>query len=215
MRKSFHEAIEDIKNDMLKMGSMVEEAIYKSIQALREREPQLATIVIDEDDKIDDYEIMLEEKCTKLIALQQPVARDLRTIIVIAKLATDLERMGDHASNIARMVLEIGSEPLIKPLVDIPRMTEIVTRRLRESLDAFINLDIELAKKIAREDEKVDVLDQQIFRELISFMLEDPRTIKQASSLLFISRFLERIGDHSTNICERVIYMVSGKREGY
>ncbi len=215
MRKSFHEAIEDIKNDMLKMGSMVEDAIHKSIQALKERRPELATAVIEEDDEIDEYEILLEEKCTKLIALQQPVARDLRTIIVIAKLATDLERMGDHASNIARMVLEIGDDPLIKPLIDIPRMTEIVTRRLRESLDAFINLDMELAKKVAREDEEVDVLDQQIFRELITFMLQDPRTIKQASSLLFISRFLERIGDHSTNICERVIYMVSGERAAY
>jgi len=215
MRKGFHEAIEDIKNDMLKMGSMVEEAIQRSVQALKERKPEIASAVIDEDDKIDDYEILLEEKCIKLIALQQPVARDLRTIIVIAKLATDLERMGDHASNIARMVLEIGDEPLIKPLIDIPRMTEIVTRRLRESLDAFINLDVELAKKVAREDEEVDVLDQQIFRELITFMLEDPGIIKQASSLLFISRFLERIGDHSTNICERVIYMVSGEREAY
>lgn len=215
MRKGFHEAIEDIKNDMLKMGSMVEEAIQRSVQALKERKPEIASAVIDEDDKIDDYEILLEEKCIKLIALQQPVARDLRTIIVIAKLATDLERMGDHASNIARMVLEIGDEPLIKPLIDIPRMTEIVTRRLRESLDAFINLDVELAKKVAREDEEVDVLDQQIFRELITFMLEDPGIIKQTSSLLFISRFLERIGDHSTNICERVIYMVSGEREAY
>jgi phosphate transport system protein len=215
MRKGFHEAIEDIKNDMLKMGSMVEEAIQRSVQALKERKPEIASAVIDEDDKIDDYEILLEEKCIKLIALQQPVARDLRTIIVIAKLATDLERMGDHASNIARMVLEIGDEPLIKPLIDIPRMTEIVTRRLRESLDAFINLDVELAKKVAKEDEEVDVLDQQIFRELITFMLEDPGIIKQASSLLFISRFLERIGDHSTNICERVIYMVSGEREAY
>jgi len=194
---------------------MVEEAIQRSVQALKERKPEIASAVIDEDDKIDDYEILLEEKCIKLIALQQPVARDLRTIIVIAKLATDLERMGDHASNIARMVLEIGDEPLIKPLIDIPRMTEIVTRRLRESLDAFINLDVELAKKVAREDEEVDVLDQQIFRELITFMLEDPGIIKQASSLLFISRFLERIGDHSTNICERVIYMVSGEREAY
>lgn len=215
MRKSYHESIRELKNDMLKMGSMVELAIHRSIEALKNKDVEQATKVMEDDDQIDDFEILLEEKCTKLIALQQPVAKDLRTIIVITKLATDLERIGDHASNIANKVLEIGDEPLIKPLIDIPRMTEIVTRRLRESLDAFVNLDIELAKKVACSDEEVDVLDEQIMRELITFMLEDPTTIKQANALMFISRFLERIGDHSTNVCERVIYMVSGKRETY
>lgn len=215
MRKSFHESIRELKNDMLKMGSMVEDAIHKSIQALKERDLDLAEQVMKDDDQIDDFEIALEEKCTKLIALQQPVAKDLRTIIVISKLVTDLERIGDHASNIAKMVLEIGDEPLIKSLIDIPRMTEIVTRRLRQSLDSFVNLDIELAKKVAQEDEEIDILDEQILRELITFMLEDPKTIRQATSLMFISRFLERIGDHSTNICERVIYMVSGERQTY
>ncbi|MDI3547869.1 MAG: phosphate transport system protein [Halanaerobiales bacterium] len=215
MRKSFHESIRELKNDMLKMGSMVEDAIHKSIQALKERDLDLAEQVMKDDDQIDDFEIALEEKCTKLIALQQPVAKDLRTIIVISKLVTDLERIGDHASNIAKMVLEIGDEPLIKPLIDIPRMTEIVTRRLRQSLDSFVNLDIELAKKVAQEDEEIDILDEQILGELITFMLEDPKTIRQATSLMFISRFLERIGDHSTNICERVIYMVSGERQTY
>lgn len=215
MRKSFHESIRELKNDMLKMGSMVEDAIHKSIQALKERDLDLAEQVMKDDDQIDDFENALEEKCTKLIALQQPVAKDLRTIIVISKLVTDLERIGDHASNIAKMVLEIGDEPLIKPLIDIPRMTEIVTRRLRQSLDSFVNLDIELAKKVAQEDEEIDILDEQILRELITFMLEDPKTIRQATSLMFISRFLERIGDHSTNICERVIYMVSGERQTY
>jgi len=215
MRKSFHESLQDLKNDMLKMGSMVEDAINKSIRALKECDLELAQKVKDEDDKIDDMEIILEEKCTKLIALQQPVAKDLRMIIVISKLVTDLERIGDHASNIANMVLEIGDEPLIKPLIDIPRMTEIVNRRLRESLDAFVNMDIDLAKKVAQEDEEIDVIDEQILRELLTFMMEDPRTIKQATSLMFISRFLERIGDHSTNICERIVYMVSGEREAY
>lgn len=215
MRKSFHESLRDLKNDMLKMGSMVEDSINKSVHALKDGDLDLAQKVKDEDDKIDDMEIILEEKCTKLIALQQPVAKDLRMIIVISKLVTDLERIGDHASNIANMVLEIGDQPLIKPLIDIPRMTEIVTRRLRESIDAFVNMDIDMAKKVAREDEEIDVIDEQILRELLTFMMEDPRTIKQATSLMFISRFLERIGDHSTNICERVVYMVSGKREAY
>lgn len=215
MRKSFHESIKELKNDMLKMGSMVEEAIYKSIEALKNQDLDLARQVIEEDDMIDEFEIALEEKCTKLIALQQPVAKDLRTIIVISKLVTDLERIGDHATNIANMALKIGDEPLIKPLIDIPRMTKIVTRRLRESLDSFVNMDVETAKRVAAEDEEVDILDEQILRELLTFMMGDPSTIKQATSLMFISRFLERIGDHSTNICERVIYMVSGKREGY
>ncbi|MFW6035736.1 MAG: phosphate signaling complex protein PhoU [Halanaerobiales bacterium] len=215
MRKSFHESIRELKNDMLKMGSMVEDAIHKSVQALKEGNLDLAAKVITDDDNIDEFELQLEEKCTKLIALQQPVAKDLRTIIVISKLATDLERMGDHASNIANMVLEIGNEELIKPLIDIPRMSEIAARRLKESLDAFVNLDMEKAKKVAREDEEIDVLDEQILRELITFMLEDPVKIEQATSLMFISRFLERIGDHSTNICERVIYMVSGERKTY
>ncbi len=215
MRKSFHESLRDLKNDMLKMGSMVEDSINKSVHALKDGDLELAQKVKNEDDKIDDMEIILEEKCTKLIALQQPVAKDLRMIIVISKLVTDLERIGDHASNIANMVLEIGDQPLIKPLIDIPRMTEMVTRRLRESIDAFVNMDINLAKKIAREDEEIDVIDEQILRELLTFMMEDPKTIKQATSLMFISRFLERIGDHSTNICERVVYMVSGEREAY
>lgn len=215
MRQSFHESLRDLKNEMLKMGSMVEEAIHQSIEALKNKDLELARKVMEEDDKIDDFEIDLEEKCTKLIALQQPVAKDLRTIIVISKLATDLERIGDHASNIAGMVLKIGDEPLIKPLIDIPRMTEIVTRRLRESLGAFVELDIEAARRIAEEDDEIDVLDEQILRELLTFMIEDPKNIKQASSLMFISRFLERIGDHSTNVCERVIYMASGERPSF
>ncbi|HKL75423.1 MAG TPA: phosphate signaling complex protein PhoU [Halanaerobiales bacterium] len=213
MRKGFHEQLKDLENDMIKMGSMVEEAIHKSIKALQEKDLELAQEVLDEDDKIDDFEIKLEEETTRLIALQQPVAKDLREIIVISKLATDLERIGDHAWNIANMVLKIGDEPLIKPLIDIPRMTNIVTRRLRESLDAFINLDVEKAKEIAKEDDEVDVLDEQILRELLTFMIEDPSKIEQATSLIFVSRFLERIGDHSTNVCERVIYMKTGERD--
>ena len=213
MRKGFHEQLKDLESDMIKMGSMVEELIHKSIKALQEKDLELAQEVLDKDDEIDDFEIKLEEDTTRLIALQQPVAKDLREIIVISKLATDLERIGDHACNIANMVIKIGDEPLIKPLIDIPRMTKIVTRRLRNSLEAFIDLDVETARKIAEEDEEVDILDEQILRELLTFMIEDPSTIKQATSLIFISRFLERIGDHSTNICERTIYMKTGERD--
>ena len=200
---------------MLKMGSMVEVSITNSVKALKEQDVELANKVLEEDDKIDEYEVELEEMCTKLIALQQPVAKDLRTIIVISKIATDLERIGDHACNIADMARQIGEDELIKPLIDIPRMTEIVNRRLRESLDAFVNLDVEMAQEIAKEDEEVDILDEQILRELITFMLDDPSDIEQAIYLTFISRFLERIGDHSTNICERVVYMATGERGEY
>ncbi len=211
MRKSFNEELKKLKNEMLKMGSMVEEAIRKSIKALEEQDLNLAEQVLNDDDQIDKYEVKLEEMCTKLIALQQPVAGDLRTIIVISKLATDLERIGDHACNIAEKVFQIGREDFIKPLIDIPRMTEIVTTRLHKSLDAFVKQDLKLAAQVAKEDEKVDMLDEQILRELLTFMMADPSTIKQAISLIFVSRFLERIGDHSTNICERVMYMKTGE----
>mgnify|MGYP006294051491 CR=1 FL=1 len=215
MRKNFNEELKRLKNEMLKMGSLVEESIDESVRALKEQKIELADEVIDNDDDIDDYEIELEEMCTRLIALQQPVAKDLRTIIVISKIATDLERIGDHACNIAYMVKNIGEEELIKPLIDIPRMTDIVTERLDKSLEAFVNLDVDLAKEIAEKDEEVDILDEQILRELITFMLDDPSKIEQAMYLTFISRFLERIGDHSTNVCERVMYMATGEREEY
>lgn len=215
MRKGFHESLDELKNDVLKMASLVEESIRRSIKALQNGNIELALEVKKEDEKIDRLELVIEEKCTKLIALQQPVAKDLRMIIVISKFATDLERMGDHASNIANQVLVIDGDELMKPLIDIPRMSEIAIRRLHQSLDAFVKMDIELAKEVARQDEEIDIIDEQILRELISYMLEDPKKIKQATALMFISRFLERIGDHSTNICERVIYMVSGQYESY
>lgn len=211
-RRGFHDELNNLQNDMLKMGSRVEEAIRNSIDALINKNMDLADKIIEDDDIIDDYEVELEEKCTRLIALQQPVAVDLRKIIVISKLATDLERIGDHAVNIAEMVKKIGDQPLIKPLIDIPSMTELVIRRLRESLKAFVDMDLEKAKKVAAEDEDVDILDQQIISELINIMIDDPSTIEQGTSLMFISRFLERIADHSTNICERTIYMKTGRR---
>jgi len=215
MRKNYQKQLDELKDEMLIMAGKVEEAIWESINALQEQDLDRAKTVIANDDVIDELEIKLEEMSTRLIALQQPVAGDLRTIIVISKLATDLERIGDHAVNIAEKVLEIGNEPLIKPLIDIPKMTEIVTRRLKESLDAFIRFDSSAAREIAREDEEVDKCDESILTELLEMMAEDSSIVEQATSLIFISRFLERIGDHSTNICERVIYMDTGKRETY
>ncbi|HOA40042.1 MAG: phosphate signaling complex protein PhoU [Halanaerobiales bacterium] len=215
MRASYHESLLELKNDVLKMASLVEDAIIKSVKALQNGDLELAEKIIKDDGKIDEMELTLEDKCTRLIALQQPVARDLRLIIAISKLLTDLERIGDHATNIADIVLEIGGEPLIKPLIDIQRMTELATKRLRQSIDSFVNLDIELAKTVARADDELDIIEQQIIRELFTYVLEDPRTIRQVTQLILVARSLERIGDHSTNICERVIYMVSGERQKY
>ncbi|MFY9495872.1 MAG: phosphate signaling complex protein PhoU [Halanaerobiales bacterium] len=211
MRASYHESLLELKNDVLKMASLVEDAIIKSVKALQNGDLELAEKIIKDDGKIDEMELTLEDKCTRLIALQQPVARDLRLIIAISKLLTDLERIGDHATNIADIVLEIGG----KPLIDIQRMTELATKRLRQSIDSFVNLDIELAKTVARADDELDIIEQQIIRELFTYVLEDPRTIRQVTQLILVARSLERIGDHSTNICERVIYMVSGERQKY
>lgn len=212
MREQYESQLKELKKEMLIMGSLVERAIYNSVEALKKQDLEVADQVLKEDKTIDSYETKLEEMCADLIALQQPVARDLRFIVVISKVVTDLERMGDNACNIAKMVLRIGSEPLIKPLIDIPRMTDTVTRRLKESLDAFVNMDTKEAHRIALEDDEIDLLDEQILRELLTYMMADPSTIKQATALMFICRFLERIGDHSTNICERIVYLATGER---
>ena len=210
-RKSFHTELKDLENEMLKMGSVVGESISQSIEALLNKDLELADQVIEDDDIIDDFELDIEEKCTRLIALQQPVAIDLRKIIVISKLVTDLERIGDNASNIAYKVKAIGDQPLIKEMQDLPGMRDIVVQQLRESLEAFVNMDIEKAKELAARDEEIDRLDEQIYAELVNVMENDCDTIEQGASLMFISRFLERIGDHSTNICERTVYMKTGE----
>jgi phosphate transport system protein len=210
-RKSFHTELKNLEKEMLKMGSFVGESISKSIDALINKDLKLADEVIEKDDIIDNYELNIEEKCTRLIALQQPVAIDLRKIIVISKLVTDLERIGDNASNIAYKVKEIGEEKLIKEMQDLPKMRDIAVKMLRDSLEAFVNMDIVKAKEIAARDEEIDNLDEQINLELLEVMKKNKETIKQGTSLLFISRFLERIGDHSTNICERTVYMKTGE----
>jgi phosphate transport system protein len=210
-RKSFHTELKDLENEMLKMGSVVGESISKSIEALMNKDLELAEEVIKDDDIIDNYELDIEEKCTRLIALQQPVAIDLRKIIVISKLVTDLERIGDNASNIAHRVEDIGDQPLIKEMQDLPGMKDMVVQQLRESLEAFVDMDLDKAKAVAARDKKVNNLDKQINSELLNVMENDSSSIEQGTSLMFISRFLERIGDHSTNICERTVYMKTGE----
>jgi len=215
MRKHYEERLEDLNRKMLNMASRVEEAVDRSVKALQERDMSKARQVVNDDEKIDEMEREIEEECIKLTALQQPVAGDLRIISAISKIATDLERIGDHAVNIAEMVLEIGEQKLIKPLEDIPLMAETAITRLHESLEAFTGMDAAMAEELARQDEKIDRCDERILKELITMMMKDCSNLEQAVRLIFISRFLERIGDHTTNICEKLIYAATGERTDY
>jgi len=214
-RKHFEQDLEELKNDVLKMGSMVEERINQAVNSLVEQDIKLANHVIDNDDDLDEYEVKIEQKCIKLLALQQPVAKDLRTIDMISKIATDLERMGDLAQNIAIVASKVVDEKLIKSLIDLPRMKEVVISMIRDSLEAFVELDVDKAREAGLRDDKVDNLDRQIFRELLTYMMEDPRSIRQGNNLIFVSRYLERTGDHATNICEKIIYMATADWVNY
>lgn len=212
-RQGFDNALRELQQDILRMGSLVEEAIALSIQSLVRQDEELARKVLDGDAVIDDLEMQIEEKCIRLIATQQPMAKDLRKIGVGFKIIGDLERMADHACDIARTTMRIGNEPFIKPLIDIPRMAEITQKMVKDSLDAYVREDVDLAQAMTRDDDLVDHLHSQIFRELLTYMMEDPHTIRQSTYLLFISRYLERIADHATNIGERVVYLVTGERK--
>jgi len=195
------------------MGSMVEKSIQRSVEALKTRDLDLANRVCEEDADVNEKRFELEEKCIQLIATQQPMARDLRTIVGVLSIVSELERIADHSEGIAKIAIMIGDEPPVKPLVDIPRMARKTMDMLRRSLDAFASWDEGLARTVALEDDEVDALYTQVFRELISFMLEDPRTITRATRLIWVAHNLERSADRVTNICERVVFMVSGKME--
>lgn len=212
-RSEFQKSLEGLQKDILKMGSLVEENIARSVLSLAKQDIALAEKVFEVEMNIDKMEIEIEETCLKLIATQQPMAKDLRKIAAAFKIITDLERMGDYSVDIAKVTKRIGGEPLIKPLIDIPRMADLVQKMVKDSLDAYVAENTELAREAGKADDVVDQLHKQIFRELIFLMMENPRTITQATYLLFVSRSLERIADHATNISENVIYLVSGKRE--
>jgi len=213
IRAAFHKKLREIQNDVLAMGSMVEKAISRSIEALKERDFDKAYEIITEDLKINKKRFNIEEKCVQLIATQQPMASDLRDIICVLNIITEIERIGDHAEGIAKIVVMIGDEPLLKPLIDIPRMAEKANDMLHRSLDALINHDADAAKRVVGEDDEVDNLYDQVFRELLTFMAEDPKTITRATRLIWVAHNLERSADRVTNICERVVYMVTGKME--
>ncbi len=207
----FEKKLKQLEHDVLSLGDMVERAIYRSVEALKGRDLAAARQIIADDLKINEKRHNIEQKCIELLATQQPVANDLRVIIAILNIIVDLERMADHAEGIAKVVLMIGYERRLKPLVDIPRMADKAREMLREALSAFTRRDVEAAKRICAEDDEVDHLHDQVYRELLTFILEDSRTITRATRLLWVAHNLERIADRVTNICERVVFMVTGE----
>lgn len=212
-REVLDRQIHELFEGLVSMGSMVEKAIEKSIQALAKRDARLAQEVIEEDAAIDQARWRLEEECLRLLATQQPMATDLRTVGAVLSVIADIERMGDHAEGIARIVLRIADQPLLKPLMDIPRMSKKCQEDLRLVIHAFIDHDVEMARRICAEDDQVDALYKQVFSELLVIMMGDPSTVDRATYLIWVAHNLERIHDRITNIGERVVFMVTGKME--
>src|SRR3989338_1412311 len=212
MERYFDEELKDLKNDILKMGSFAEEAIYKSIEALKERDKLLAKSIIDNDIKVDELELVIDEKCIDLIARRQPMAKDLRFITTGMKINAELERIADIAVDIAQRGLDLVDKPLLKPLVDIPKLATVAQNMVNMTIDSFIKGDIELAKKALLSDSEADNLRNLIQKELVEdYMIKDSSTCPRAVQLLLIARFLERICDHATNIAEDVIYMIQAE----
>jgi phosphate transport system protein len=207
----FDEELQRLKDKILKMGSMVEDAIKNSIQALVERDNTLATKVIDNDRIVNTLDVEIDEEAIRLIALRQPKAGDLRFITMAMKITTDLERMGDLAVNIAERALELNDEPILKPYIDIPKMRSIAQRMTQDALDAFVRKDRRLAMDVIIRDDEVDDLKHVVLHELALFMVQDPTTVTRAMKISFVAQYLERIADHATNIAEMVIYLVEGK----
>jgi len=211
MQISFDEELSGLKEKILLMGSKVEEAIRLAMKSLVDRDSKLARRVIQSDHEINDLEIEVDEICHRLLALHQPMAGDMRFITSSMKINSDLERIGDLSSNIAERALTLNEVAPLKPFIDIPRMASVAQEMVKVSLDSLVNRDPEMAKRVCERDDEVDNLNDQIIRELISYMLEDRANIKRALDLILVSRYLERIADHATNIGEDVIYMVQGK----
>ncbi len=211
MPRHFHEELEALKQTLLAMGGLVEDQIRRVMRALTERDDALAREVIDRDRQVNTYDVEVDEQCVELLALHQPAASDLRFITTAMKIVTDLERIGDQAVNIAQRAIELNQEPQLKPYIDLPRMAEKAQQMVKDSLDAFVSRDTALARRVCAADAEVDALKEQIFRELLTFMMQDTRSIPRAIRLILISRFLERVADHATNIGEMVIYLVEGK----
>ncbi len=212
-RKVFRESMKELEKELIRLGEMVNVALDRSVETLRDLDAVKAEKVIEDDRLINRQRWNIEEQCINLLATQQPVATDLRELIAVLSISTDLERMGDHAEGIAKIAIMHGNKPLVKPLIDIPRMAEMASDMLMRSIGAFINRDAETAKTICNEDDKVDMLYDQVYRELLSFMTEDPTIITRATYLLWAAHNLERIADRVTNICERIVFLVTGSMD--
>jgi phosphate transport system protein len=209
--RSFEHQLSKLRATILEMGGLVEDQIAQAIRALVERDEAIAHATVARDHVVNRLDVEIDDLCLKLLALHQPAARDLRLITTALKITTDLERIGDLAEHIAERAIELAHELPIKPYIDIPRMAELVRDMLHKSLDAFVREDVQLALSVCTADDAVDNLHDQLFRELLSFMVENPATISRATRLLFVSKYLERVGDHCTNIGEMVIFMVRGR----
>jgi phosphate transport system protein len=207
----FDEELMHLKELVLKMGAMVESSIKDSVKSLVERDDELAKSVIERDHQINALDVQIDEECIRLVALMQPMAGDLRFITTAMKITTDLERMGDNSVNIAERALELNREPIVKPYIDIPHMSQIAQGMTRDALDAFVRRDKKLAMDVIMRDDEVDDLKYGILEELISYMIRDPNTVYRAMKISFVAQYLERIADHATNIAEMVIYLVAGK----
>ena len=212
-RVALDAGLQTLQSDVLMLGSMVVKAILRSIEALRHQDAMLARQIITDDRQINALRFKIEDATLALIATQQPLLHDLRTLAAVLNIVTDLERMGDHAEGNATICLMIGDEKPIKPLLDIPRMADAVTEMLEGALRTFVDHDVVTARRIARDDDNIDALYNQVYRELLTYMMDDPHTIHQATLLLWVAHNLERMGDRVTNICERVIFTETGRMQ--
>ncbi len=210
-RVALDHKVNSLQQELVVLACTVEKAINRAVDALKRRDLEVSRRVVLEDDYIDQLRLQIEERCVDLIATQQPMGRDLRAIINLLHLVVELERMGDYAKGIARISLMMGEEAPLKPLIDIPRMTDKCTEMLRDSMDAWLNRDVVKARQVWQADDEVDDLYDQVYRELLLFMIQDPRAIQRATYLLWVAHHLERIADRATNIAERVIFLVTGK----
>jgi len=205
----FQKELEELKEHLLKMAVLVEETIHDAVQSLVKRDSELANQIFQREKQINEMELVIDEMCLRLLALRQPMATDLRFITSAMKIITDLERMGDQAVNIAERAISLNQEPQLKPYIDLPRMAEIAQSMVKDVLDAFVHRDVQLARSVCERDDLVDGLNDQVVRELLTYMMSDPKTIPRAVHLMIVARCLERIADHATNIAEDVIFMVA------
>jgi phosphate transport system protein len=210
-REAYERELRQLKEDVVRMGEQAGEAIHRSVEALRTRDMAIAERVIAEDDAIDALHMDLEERCMRLLATQQPMARDLRAIAAVFAITIDLERMADHAEGISRAVKRLGEEPPVKPLVDIPKMDALLQEMIRETLDAFRDQDVARARSVAKKDDEIDALRNRVLHDLLDLMIKNPGIVPRALELLIVARHLERAADHLTNVCERIVYMVTGE----